>query len=255
MWDNRRRLIRQLAPGRSFLDLGGMFGIAGEMAFLAEASGATRVVLFDGMDPSDDFAATHRANSSSVEFVQGDFHDPAAVAALGKFDIVWCTGVIYHSPHPLQQLRYLRQLTEEHLVLGTHVIPEISGIEQACVLYPGISSAMQDTIATFHGGRERFPGMAAPFDTTPLMAYANMWWGISPSALRSMLHFSGFQVTEEHVVTPFWLDLVARPGGQSTNIYPPFDQSRERARQRHADTATDQLPRWAASQLRDIRED
>src|SRR6059036_2867056 len=41
IWDNRYALIERLAPGRSFLDLGGMFDVAGEVAFRAEAAGAT----------------------------------------------------------------------------------------------------------------------------------------------------------------------------------------------------------------------
>jgi hypothetical protein len=253
MWQDRKELIRKLAPDRSFLDVGGMFGIAGELSFIAEESGATRVVLFDGMDPSDEFAEEHRRRGSRVQFVQGDFHDPAAIAALGPFDFVWCTGVIYHSPHPMQQILYLRQLTLDYLMFGIHIIPDMPGIEQACILYPGISPEMQETFAKFHGGRERFPGMAVPFDPTPLMAYANMWWGISPSALRSMLHFSGFEITEEFAVTPFWIDLLARPGGQSVDIYPPFGQSRERVRRRHDGVPTEQIPPWAAGQVADIR--
>ena len=253
LWDNRRRLVRSLAPGRSFLDLGGMFGVDGEVALLAEQSGATRVVLFDGMDPSDEFADRYDRSESRLQFVQGDLHDPDAVASLGQFDVVWCTGVIYHSPNPMLQLAHLRQMTKQTLVMGSLVIPEIPGIEQACILYPGISTAMQDTFANVEGGRERFPGMAAPFDTTPLMAYANMWWGISPSALRSMLNFSGFEITDEYHYMPFCIDLVARPGGISPSIYPPFEQSRERVRQRHADTPADQLPAWANEQMGEIR--
>jgi SAM-dependent methyltransferase len=253
VWDNRWRLVRELAPGKSFLDLGGMYGVAGEIAFRAEQSGATRVVLFDGMDASDEFAEKHRANGSNVQFIQGDLHDHGAVAALGQFDIVWCTGVIYHTPNPMQQLLHLRQLTREHLVLGSLVIPELPGIEQGCIFYPGISGEFQDTFARAHGGPERFPGMAVPFDPTPLMAYANMWFGISPSALRGMLRFAGFDVTDEYMVSPFSIDLLARPGGQPTDIYPPHGQSRQRVRQRFAEIPPDQVPRWAETQLREIR--
>jgi SAM-dependent methyltransferase len=253
LWTNRRRLIQELAPGKSFLDLGGMYGIVGEMAFLAEQAGATRVVLFDGMDPSDEFDEKHRRNESRLRYIQGDLHDADHIASLGQFDIVWCAGVIYHSPNPLQQLMHLRHVTRERLLLGTHVIPEVPGIEQACVLYPGISAEMQATYAHVHGGAERFPGMAGPFDTTPLLAYANMWWGISPSALRSMMHYSGFEVTDEYLYSPFWIDLVVRPGGQSTDIYPALGLVRERARQRFADTPRDRLPTWADVEGDEIR--
>ena len=253
LWDNRRRIVRELAPGKSFLDAGGMFNVHGELAFLAEQSGATRVTLFDAMDPSPEFAELHRKADSKVEFVQGDFHDPAVIEELGQFDVVWCTGVIYHSPNPMQQLLHLRQLTNEHLVIGSHVIPEVPGIEQMCMLYPGVKESTMETFTSVFGGPERLPGMASPFDTAPLMAYVNMWWGYSPSAFRSMVHYAGFTVVDEYFYGPFWLDLVTKVGGESTDIYPPLDQSRERVRARHADTPDDQLPVWARGQVRRIR--
>jgi hypothetical protein len=63
-WENRRALVRRLAPGRSFVDLGGMFAVAGDVAFWAEEAGATRVLLFDGMDPSAEFAHKHAQRRS-----------------------------------------------------------------------------------------------------------------------------------------------------------------------------------------------
>jgi len=99
-------MIERLAPGSSFLDLGGMWGVDGDVAFAAERAGASRVVLFDGMDPTEPFQAKHRDAGSQVAYVQGDLHDPEDVQRLGTFDVVWCTGVIYHSPNP-----YLRSTT------------------------------------------------------------------------------------------------------------------------------------------------
>ncbi len=253
MWEGRRRLIKELAPGRSFLDLGGMYGIHGELSFIAEAAGATRVTLFDGMDPSPEFIAQHERDGSRIEFVQGDAHDAELLTTLGPFDVVWCTGVIYHSPNPMQQLRILRSITTEQLVLGTHVIPEVPGLEQMCMLYPGVTPATQDVFARALGGSERFPGMATPFDDAPLMVYANMWWGFSPSALRSMVHHSGFEITEERRHGAFFMDVVAKLGGVSMDIYPPDDQSRERVRRRHEGTPDADLPVWAAGQVRSIR--
>lgn len=147
-WDdleaNRLRLIEKLVKGKTFLDVGGMYRIAGEMSFAAERAGASRVVLFDGMDPSDEFVAKHKANDSRVEFVQGDLHDPSVIEWLGTFDVVWCTGVIYHTPHPVQQLMHLRRMTKDNLVLGTNVMPDFEGIEQVSVLYAGLEGRPGD---------------------------------------------------------------------------------------------------------------
>ena len=256
-WDsleaNRLSIIERLVKGKTFLDVGGMYRIAEEMSFAAERAGASRVVLFDGMDPSDEFVAKHKANDSKVEFVQGDLHDPSVIEWLGTFDVVWCTEVIYHTPHPMQQLMHLRRMTTGTLVLGTNVMPDLEGIEQVSVLYAGLSTEAQRTYAKFHGGPGQYPGMTSPFDEAPLMAYANMWFGVSPSALRSMLQLSGFYVVEEFRYTPFWMDIVATPGGVSQDVYPPLHQSGERVLARYVGTPDDQIPKWAAEQVKALR--
>ena len=127
----------------SFLDLGGMWGVDGDVAFRAEIAGASRVVLFDGMDPTEGFQAKHRESNSKVTYVQGDLRDPVDVQSLGSFDVVWCAGVVYHSPSPYLLLHHLRSLTDRWLLLGTEVIPEVPGIENACVFYPNRSTASQ----------------------------------------------------------------------------------------------------------------
>ena len=51
-WEaSRLRWVREHAPGKSFADIGGVFKLVGDMAFLAEDSGATSVTLFDLGDP------------------------------------------------------------------------------------------------------------------------------------------------------------------------------------------------------------
>ena len=113
MWPARETLIRRIAPGRSFLDLGGMWSVHGRAAFLAEEAGASRVAIFDGMDPTEEFSEEHESRSSSVRFIQGDLHDAVAIEGLGRFDVVWCTGVLYHTPNPFLAIEHLRRLTNE----------------------------------------------------------------------------------------------------------------------------------------------
>jgi methyltransferase family protein len=231
-WDNRHRLVERLAPGKSFLDLGGMWGVAGDIAFRAERAGATRVVLFDGMDPSDEFLQKRRDASSEIAYVQGDLHDPDDVRELGTFDVVWCTGVVYHSPNPYLQLSHLRSLTEQWLVLGSEVIPEVPGIENACVFYPGRSDPSERAFAhAYSDAAPIYPGMTHPFDETPLLGYANMWWGLSPSALRSLLRYSGFDVREEFHYTWSFLDCLAE-AVRTPDFIPPLGFSRARGEDR-----------------------
>lgn len=246
LWENRYRLIERLTPGRSFLDLGGMYSVAGEVSFRAERAGATRVVLFDGMDPSDEFDAKHREAGSSVTYVQGDLHDPDDIDALGRFDVVWCAGVIYHSPNPYLQLLHLRRITNEHLLIGTHVIPEVPGMENACIFYPGRSSAAEGAFARAHSEEvaAAFPGMTSPFSKQLLLGYANMWWGLTPSAVTSMLRYTGFEVYEQFRYSWYFHDYLARPI-EEPDFIPPLGMSRARGKERLAGFGDEDRPTWA----------
>lgn len=208
----RRDLVRRLAPGRSFIDVGGMWNIDGEMAFLAEEAGADRVALLDAMPASERFESEHKRRGSSVAYVQADLHDRDAIGALGSFDVVWCTGVVYHSPSPYEQVEQLRRLTGWRLLLGSHVIPELP-VEGACVWYPALSEGSRRAFRRAHRDRAgiRRVGLTEPFDPAPEQRYANYWWGITPSALRAMLSAAGLRVIEEHRQTTFLLDLLAAP--------------------------------------------
>ena len=75
LWGDREQLIRRLAPGKSFLDLGGMFDISGRVAFLAEAAGAERVVLFDALDPSEQFQSEHAICDGPQQLRTEEFAD------------------------------------------------------------------------------------------------------------------------------------------------------------------------------------
>ncbi len=244
-WEQRYRLVERLAPGRSFLDLGGMWGVDGEIAFRAERAGATRVVLFDGMDPTAEFEAKHQQANSNVVYIQGDLHDQEDVRELGVFDVVWCAGVIYHSPSPYLQLQHLRALTQQWLLLGSEVIPEIPGIENACIFYPGRAGGSERAFAHAYGERApTYPGMTHPFDESPLQGYGNMWWGLSPSALQSMLGYSGFAVREEFRHSWSSHDYLAE-AVRVPDAIPPLGFSRARGNDRLADLVRGRRPAWA----------
>src|ERR1051325_10217956 len=62
-------LIRQHAPNRSFVDIGCMWGVNGEYAFIAEEAGATAVKGVDVFGPTPEFEAKKKARNSAVEFI------------------------------------------------------------------------------------------------------------------------------------------------------------------------------------------
>ena len=188
----REELIARHASGRSFVDVGCMWTIQGALCFAAEAAGAARVTGVDVMGATERFLAERERRSSSVRFVQGDVHDPATVATVGPHDVVWCSGVLYHAPHPLLTLQRLRELTGETLLLATETVAETPGRRDTLVIAPGPAE---------HPNAEPARG--------PDEGYGPWYWGISPSALTTMLALTGFEVVEQHR-TPFHVTVVAR---------------------------------------------
>lgn len=203
----REELVGRHAPGRSFLDVGCMWQIDGAIAFLAEEVGASPVTGLDLMPASAAFEAEHERRNSSMGFVQGDLHDPAVLERAGAHDVVWCSGVLYHAPHPVLTLERLRTVTRELLILGTEIIPEVPGLPQACVFYPGMDAGARAAFSLPGAGATRV-GLDTAFDRCA--GYGNWWWGLTPSAVRGLLTVAGFEPREERQAGSY-LAVVAAP--------------------------------------------
>jgi hypothetical protein len=180
----REDLVARFAPGRSFLDVGAMWSVEGAIAFAAREAGAARVTALDVMAPTEGFLA----RQGEVRFVQGDLHDPATIAEAGVHDVVWCSGVLYHAPHPLLTLERLRALTGRTLLLATETIGRRG---RTCVFAPDPGA---------------HPAHTEAFD--PGRGYGNWYWGLSPGAVEAMTVASGFVIRERHR-TRHHLTLVA----------------------------------------------
>ena len=185
-------LIREHAPGKGFVDVGCMWGVDGEYAFLAEDAGAREVKGVDVFGPTPAFEAEHRERGSAVEFVLGDAGDPATIARVGPMDVVFCAGVLYHHPAPYDLLVALRRMCTETLILRTSTIPEVPGLRNAAVLWPGLPARDRARWELSALGVGHQPGISGPFD--PEAGYGNWFWGLTPSCLESLLGLAGFEV-------------------------------------------------------------
>lgn len=186
-----------------------MWNVNGQIAFLAEQSGATTVTGLDVMRSTDEFTTEHTRRSSVVRFIQGDLHDPATVSEVGRHDVVWCSGLLYHSPNPVLALERLRSITGQYLILATETIPEVPGLAQATVFYPGLPDGDREAHASARPGAVAL-GINTPFERS--QSYGAWWWGFSRSAVTAMVRSGGFEVIEEHG-NAFTAVVVARPMG------------------------------------------
>jgi tRNA (mo5U34)-methyltransferase len=189
--------------GKSVLDIGAWDGY---FSFVAERSGAARVVALDHFVWMLDMPAfgryeqecrakgeapksaedipelwhpvelpgkagidlARRVLHSKVETVVGDIMT-IDLAQLGTFDVVLFLGVLYHLRDPFAALRRLREITKEVCV-----------IESACVTVPG---------AEHHQLWEFFA-------TDELDADPTNWWTPNVTALEAMCLAAGFSGVE-----------------------------------------------------------
>jgi 2-polyprenyl-3-methyl-5-hydroxy-6-metoxy-1,4-benzoquinol methylase len=189
-YDRLEGYVRQYAPGRTFADIGCMWGVNGKFAFAAEDAGATRSVGVDVFGPTPEFEAERRERGSTVEFVLGDAVDADTIERVGEVDVVLCAGVLYHHPSPFDLLVSLRRMCRETLILRTSTIPEVDGLPNAAVFWPMLDER--------HRRLWQLPGLDKQLAITepfaPQEGYGNWFWGMSPSCVRSLLAIAGFEV-------------------------------------------------------------
>jgi len=81
-----------------------------------------------------------RIDSSRIEYVSANVMYSAVVSRLEPFDVVWCTGVLYHNPEQLRMVRKLSDLLKPGGVLvlesATTRRPRLRAANCVEVLYP-----------------------------------------------------------------------------------------------------------------------
>lgn len=184
--------IRKYAPGHSFVDVGCMWGVNGEYAFVAEEAGATEVKGVDVFGPTPEFEAKKHERDSAVEFILGDAGHPETLARVGLVDVVFCAGVLYHHPSPFDLLVALRRMCRQTLILRTSTIPEVRGLPNTAVYFPMLRPQERALWNLQSLGVSRQVGITVSFE--PLEGYGNWFWGLTPSCLAALLETAGFRV-------------------------------------------------------------
>jgi tRNA (mo5U34)-methyltransferase len=171
--------------GKSVLDVGAWDGF---YAFEAERRGAARVVAVDSYiwradlrlwgpperrapRPSPGrrgFEIAREALGSSVEAVEMDV-DELDPARLGTFDVVLLLGVLYHLRNPLQCLERVAAVTDDLLVVESH-LNRYAGLEQRA-------------ICEF-------------YETDELVGDPTNWWGPNAAALVALMRAAGCRRAE-----------------------------------------------------------
>jgi hypothetical protein len=211
-------VVRRLTPGRSFVDVGGLWGTVNERVSTALLAGATAAAMVD-VTPLDHplwqaFAARCAERGVAPDRyrrVHASLDDPRLPDMLGgPQDVVHCSGVLYHCPDPFGALRQLARLARRHVVVGSTTVPERiengAGVvefgEGRVVAVPALSGRTRAVVARHFADA----GMAVHNINRPephpwlwpdgSWNYAPWWWLWSAGTLRAMAEAAGLRVLE-----------------------------------------------------------
>jgi len=208
--------IARLAPGASFVDVGGLWGTLNEKVSVAAKAGARECTMSDiapqGHSLWTDFDAhCAKLGVSGYRKVTVDIVAPEPEKALGVHDVVHCSGIIYHLPDPFRMLQNLKRVTRRHLIVTSMVVPErvetpegaLDFGPDAARFVPGLAPGTRRILAAhFDALGLRIGSITAPLeepwmfdDTTP--NYGPWWWVYSPAFLRSLVQTAGLAVEDE----------------------------------------------------------
>src|SRR3989338_4605753 len=75
-------LVRKYVTGKSFADVGALWGVNGLNSFIAEEIGAKKVIAIDIYPESPKFIEEKKKRNSKIGFVQGDIHQSSTTATI-----------------------------------------------------------------------------------------------------------------------------------------------------------------------------
>ncbi|MBO0729442.1 MAG: hypothetical protein J2P57_09300 [Acidimicrobiaceae bacterium] len=124
-----RKLIREHAAGRTYVDIGGLWGTKGETITVAIESGASHATMADIQPLGNRWWKAFEEHCeakgiSGYSEKQVDICAPGAPAELGTYDFVHCAGVMYHVADLFAFIGNLRSVTNEYLMISSAVMPD-----------------------------------------------------------------------------------------------------------------------------------
>lgn len=214
--------IAGVAPGRSFVDIGGIGERSGnERCSWAQRCGAQDVAMADIL-PAEHALWSHFREATRVHGIAGidlrpglDMGQADFPEQLGRFDIVHATGLLYHAPNPLLSLLNLRRVVGEYLITNTVIVPDRLENAEGSVSFPAASALFLPALR----GRERAVlrryyldrfqvdlDIHAPMSHGAIMPYVTKgepspwpyWWFFTKSAFESALELLEMRILDRH---------------------------------------------------------
>lgn len=166
-------------------------------------------------------AEIKRRGISGIEEIEGlDVNRNDLKSAIGNFDFVHSTGILYHVPNPMHTLHNLATIAKKYLIVNTVVVPAVMETEFGTLRIPDASALFLPALS----GKERkivgahYRKVAARLDVdrfapsidqqeTAVMPYMKdgeyscwpWWWLMSHKAFESAVCLLGFELVGREV--------------------------------------------------------
>lgn len=142
MTDLRDDFIARVVRGRSFADVGGLWGTVNEKVSVASREQARSLSMIDISAPGSDLWArfSERLGTLGVggcECISSDICQFGVTGTTREFEVVHCSGVLYHHPDPIALLEALRRITKRYLILTSAVTQEMISNDLGTFHIPG----------------------------------------------------------------------------------------------------------------------
>ncbi len=210
--DIRDRYIARVVKGKTFAEVGGLWGTVNEKVSVASKYGADSLTMIDVTPISDHFWQNFRGRMTSLNIA--NYHcisqdiTQIKLAEIGEpYDVVHCAGVVYHHPHPLQILLGLHQITGEHLILTSAITQEVIENEwgryeipaSGVIFIPALDEAERAILTAYwqpylYGSPIIGLTEKAVFDIND---FGPWWWLPTAYALEAMCKVAGFKVLDK----------------------------------------------------------
>ncbi len=210
MADLRDEYLSRVVQGKSFAEVGGLWGTVNEKVSVARDCGAEQLTMIDITEEGGDLwqAFEKRMGGLGVQDYRCISSDICAVDDL-QFDVVHCSGVLYHHPNPQTLLAALRRATREHLVICSAITQErienkagVYQIPPSGVLFvPALTEEERAVLSEYwlSFGVEAH-GITEAVRYSP-EEFGPWWWLPTAEAMKAMCAAAGFKVLDSG---PIW---------------------------------------------------
>jgi SAM-dependent methyltransferase len=208
--DLRDRLILKTVKGQTFAEVGGLYGTVGEKISVAHQAGATDLTIIDiHPEGGELWGKFHQRmkdfSINNYHCISQDVTDFNSWENPPKFDVVHCSGVLYHHPNPMLLLKALQNITRSHLILSSIITPELIENEQGIyrippsgvILVPALNEQERAILKVYWQSVGYVVYGIVEKLEFELEDYSPWWWWLpTATAMKSMCEVMGFKVLE-----------------------------------------------------------